>query len=83
VTAKRVKRQYTAKEKADYEKKKAGEGKVKKEGSVAPAGEVKHKVWAVAHQGVDQKVVHKRKFDNECTRCGMRNHACKYCLKPI
>jgi len=40
VTAKHVKRQYTAKEKADNQKKKAGETKVKKEGSVAPAGEV-------------------------------------------
>jgi len=36
--AKRVKKQYTAKEKADYQKKKAGERKMKKEGSVAPAG---------------------------------------------
>jgi len=53
VTAKYVKRQYTAKEKGDYQKKKAGERKVKKEGSVAPAAEVKHKVWAEAHQGVD------------------------------
>jgi len=33
VAAKRVKKQYTAKEKADYQKKKAGERKVKKEGS--------------------------------------------------
>ena len=79
LTAKRVKRQYTAKEKADYQKKKAGERKVKKEGSVAAAGEVKHKVWAEAHQGVDQKVVDKRKSDNECTGCGMRNHTWKYC----
>jgi len=37
----------------DYEKKKAGERKVKKEGSVAEAGEVKHKVWVQAHKGVD------------------------------
>jgi len=42
--AKHVKKQYTAKEKADYQKKKAGERKMKKEGSVAPAGEIKHKV---------------------------------------
>ena len=59
------------------------ERKVKKEGSVARAGEVKHKVWAEAHQGVDQKVVDKQKSDNECTRCGMRNHTWKYCRKPI
>jgi len=65
--AKRVKRQYTAKEKADYQKKKAGERKVKKEGSVAPKGEVRHTVWSEAHQGVDQKVVDERKSDNECT----------------
>jgi len=75
VTAKRAKRQYTAKEKADYQKKKAGERKMKKEGSVAPEGEVKYKVWAEAHHGVDQKVVDKRKSDNECTRCGMKNSA--------
>jgi len=67
VPAKRVKKQYAAKEKADYQKKKAGERKVKKEGSVAPAGEIKHTVWAEAHQGVDQKVDDKRKSDNECT----------------
>ena len=71
------------KEKEDYQKKKAGERKVKKEGSVAPAGEVRDKVWAEAHQGVDQKGVHKRKSDNECTRCGMKNQAWKYCQKPI
>jgi len=46
-----------AKEKAEYQKTKAGERKVTKEGSVAPAGEVRHKVWADAHQGVDQKGV--------------------------
>jgi len=74
VTAKGVKRQYTAKEKADDQKKKAGERKVKKEGSVAPTGEVRHTVWSEAHQGVDQKVVDKRKSDNECTRCGIRTH---------
>jgi len=56
---------------------------VKKEGSVAEAGEVEHKVWAQAHNGVDQKVVDKRKSDNECTRCGMRNHSWKYSRKPI
>jgi len=44
VTAKHVKRQYRAKGKADYQKKKAGERKAKKEGSVAPAGEVNHQV---------------------------------------
>ena len=83
VAAKRVKKQYMAKEKADDEKKKAGEREVKKEGTVAPAGEVKHAVWAEAHKGVDQKVVDKRKSDNECKRCGMKNHAWKYCRKPV
>jgi len=72
--AKRVKKQYTATEKAAYQKKKAGERKVKKDGSVAPTGEVRHTVSLEAYQGVDQKVVDKRKSDNECTRCGMRNH---------
>jgi len=83
VTAKRVKRQYSAKEKADYQKKRAGERMAKKEGSVATAGEVKHKVWAEAHQGVDQKVLDNGKSDNKCTRCGIRNHTWKYCRKPI
>jgi len=83
VAAKRVKRQYTAKEQADYQKKKAWERKVKKEGSVAPKGEVRHTVWSEAHQGVDQKVVDKRKSDNECTRYGMKNHTWKYWRKPI
>jgi len=83
VPAKRVKRQYTAKEKADYQKKKAGERRVKKAGSVAPAGEIRNKVWAEAHQGVDQKVLDKPKSDNECMRGRMKNHAWKYCRKPI
>jgi len=68
VAAKCVQKQYKAKEKADYKAKKAGERKPKKEGSVAPAGEVTYMVWAEAHKGVDQKVVDKRKSDNECTR---------------
>ena len=67
VAAKCVKNQYTAKENADYQKKKAGERMVKKESSVAPLGEVKHRVCADAHKGVDQKVVDKRKSDDECT----------------
>jgi len=85
VAAKRVKKQYTATEKAAYKKKKAGERKVnlKKEWSVAPKGQVRHTVWSQAHQGVDQKVVDKQKCDNECTRCGMKNHTWKYCRKPI
>jgi len=83
IGAKRVKKQDTATQKAAYQKKKAGERKVKKEGSVAPKGEVRHTVWSEAHQGVDQKVVDKRKSDNECTRCGMKNHTWKYCRKPI
>jgi len=83
ITTKRVKKQYTATEKAAYQKKKAGERKGKKEGAVAPKGEARHTVWSEAHQGVDQKVVDKRKSDNECTRCGMNNHTRKYCRKPI
>jgi len=71
VPAKCVTKQHTAKKKADYQKKKAGERKVMKEGSVARAGEIKQKVWAEAHQCVDQKVVDKQKYDNECRRCGM------------
>jgi len=83
VTAKRVKRECMAKEKADYQRKKAGERKVKKEGSESPAGEVRLKVWAEVHQGVDQKVVDNRKSHNKCTRSGMKNDAWKYCRKPI
>jgi len=60
-----------------------GESKVKKEGSVAPVGEIRHKVWGGAHQGIDQKVVDKGKSDNECRRCGINNHDWKYCPKPI
>jgi len=70
-------------EKAAYQKKKAGERQVKTEGWVVPKGEVRHTVWSEAHQGVDQKVVDKRKSNNECTRCGMKNHTWKYCRKPI
>jgi len=81
--AKRVKKQYRATEKAAYQKKKAGERKVKKEGSVAPKGEGRHTVWSEAHLGVDQKVVDKLKSDNECTRCRMKNHTWKYCRKLI
>jgi len=56
---------------------------VKKEGSVARMGEVKQAVWAEAHKGVDHKVVNKQKSDNECKRCGMKNHAWKDCGKPV
>jgi len=83
VAAKRVKKQYTATEKAAYQKKKAGERKVRKEGLLAPKGDVRHTVWSEAHQGVDQKVVDEQKSDDECTRCGMKNHTWKYCRKPI
>ena len=58
-TAKRVKKQYSVKERVDYKAKKAGERRIKKEGSVAPAGEVKHTVWAEDHGSVDQKLVNK------------------------
>jgi len=53
VAAKPVKKEYRGKEKAHCQKKKAGERRVKKEGSVAPAEEVKQTVWAEAHTGVD------------------------------
>ena len=42
---------------------------------MAPAGEVKYRVWAEAHKGLDPKVLDKRKSDNECTRGGMKTHA--------
>ena len=44
IAAKRVKKQDTASQKAVYQKKKAGERKVKKEGSLAAAAEVKQTV---------------------------------------
>jgi len=71
--------QYTAKENADNKAKQAGERNVKKEASGGPAGEVKHPVRVEAHEAVDQKVVDKRKKDNECTQCGIQNHAWKCC----
>ena len=83
VAAKRVKKQYTAREKAAYQKMKARERKMRKEGSVPPKGEVRHNLWSEAHQGFDQKVVDKHKYDNECTRCGMKYHTWKHCRKPI
>ena len=78
LAVKRVKKPYLAEEKANYKARKAEERKVKKEGSVAPAGEVRYILWVEAHQGVDQKVVHKGKKDNKCARYGMKNHAWKY-----
>ena len=59
IAAKRVKRQYSAKQKVDYKAWKARERKVKKEGSVVPTRGVKHTVWAEVHQGVDHKAVDK------------------------
>jgi len=67
IVAKRVKKQYSAKEKGDYKGQKAGEKNVKKEGSVALAGEVRYTVWAKAHEAVDQNVVDKQKKDNKST----------------
>ena len=83
VAVKRVKKQWTATEKAAGQKKKAGERRVKKEGLVAPKGEVTHTGWSEAHQDVDQKVVDQRKSENQCTRCGMKNHTWKHCRNPI
>lgn len=67
--AKRVKMQYSAKEKTDYEAKEARERKVKKEGSVAWKGKVKQRLWAEADQGVNPNVVNKLKQDTQWTRC--------------
>lgn len=61
----------------DYKARKAGERNVRKEGTVASKGEVKQIVWAEAHEGVDQRLVDKRKNDNKCMRCGMENHTWK------
>jgi len=81
---KACKKQYTAQEKVAYQKNKAGERNVREEELVALAWEVNYTVQAHAHKGVvDQKVVDKRKSDNECTRCGMKNHPWKYCRRPV
>jgi len=48
----------------DYKARKAREWNVRKEGTEAAKGEVKHMVGAEAHQGVDQRLVNKRKKDN-------------------
>jgi len=53
IAAKLVKQRSSGKEKVDYKALKAGERKVKKEGSVARTGEVRHAVWAPAHKGDD------------------------------
>jgi len=79
VATQHVKKQYTARDKADCKAKKARERKVKKEGWVALPRQVKHTVWEEAHKGVDQKVFDRRKCDNECTPCGMENQAWKHC----
>ena len=83
VTAKRVKKHYSAKENSYYKAKQARERMVKRELSVARTGEAKHTLSAEAHKGVDQTVVHKQKLDNECTPCGMKNHTWKYSRKPV
>lgn len=59
LAAKRVQKKYAAKEKVNYKGRQAGERKVKKEGALDRAGEVRHAVWAEAHYGVNQKVVEK------------------------
>jgi len=82
-SAKGEKGQYSAKKKVDYKAKKAGKRKVKKEGSVAPTREVKHMVGAEAHEGLNHKVVDKRKKDNKCTRCGINNHPGKFGRRPL
>jgi len=64
-SAKRVKKEYAAKEKANYKAMKAVERKGKKEGWVALKGEVKHTMWDEAHEGLNQKCVDRRKNDNE------------------
>jgi len=67
----------------DYKAQNAEERKVKKEGSVAPKREVKHAVWAEGHEGIDQKVVDKRRKENECTMCGMDQYRWKFCRKLV
>jgi len=82
-TARHGKKQYVAKEKADYKAKMAGERKVKKEGSVVPTREVRHRVYAEAYKGLHQNVVDKDKKDDKRPQCRMNNHTWKYCQKPV
>jgi hypothetical protein len=70
---KKARKQYTAKEKAEYKAKKAGERKVKQE-KAAPKQKIEHKVWATAHEGIGSETTDQRKKDNQCTCCGMDNH---------
>ena len=81
--AKKVRPQYTAAEKAAYQKKQAGKRKVKQEVKAATGQKIVHKVWKTAHEGIDDAVVDQRKKDSQCTRCGMDNHGWKHCRKEI
>jgi len=64
--------------------KEEGWGKIGEEERVGGnGGEVKHTVWAEAHQVIYLKVFDKRKSDNESMRCGMKSCAWKYCRKPV
>ena len=56
---------------------------MKKEGLVAPKGEVKQTVWAEANEGVDPKIVDKRKNDNQFTWCRIKNRIWKFCRKAV
>ena len=56
---------------------------MKKEGMVAPKGEVQHTVWAEANEGVDPKIGDKGKNDNECTWCQIKNRISKFCRKAV
>jgi len=81
-TAKTMKKpNYTAKEKRVLQAKKKDE-KVDK-GKAVPRQKIMHRVWAVTHTGIDQKIVDERTAKGQCTRCTLTNHRWKHCQKEI
>jgi len=66
---------YTAKEKRVYQARKKEEQVDK--GKAAPRSKIIHRVWADAHTGIDQKIVHEGKAKGQCTRCTLTNHGWK------
>jgi len=75
------KRKYTAEEKKVYQAKKKEE-KVDK-GKAAPRQKIMHRVWADAHTGIAQKIVHERKAKGQCPSCTLTNHGWRHCQKEI
>ena len=73
---------YTAKEKRVYQAAKKEAAKVKKE-TAAPRRKIIHRVWKMAHEGIDQKEIDELKAKGQCTWCTLSNHGWKHCEKDI